>query len=163
MLNEVGGAGNFGTPKLTNRYKKDTPGQEPGKLRQIGYYEANVKAYEALPATGDSVNQFIGSPKTAGFAGDTTSEPNPYVPPSPVDKWMVKEDTIRRFREKYGKLAKQKIEETAKRLKNESLTDPYDGAMGATPNSWNVDEVRPPEPNFGIEKLSVYRKRKKTK
>ena len=161
--NPVGGAGNWGTQKLADRYKLDTPGQEPGMTRKMGYYKPAVKVYGNLPVKGDRLGKTFTSAKNPSFVGDTTSDESPFtVEPnqlwSPIDRWMVKEETRRRFKEKYGKLAEQKIRETAKKLKQESLIDPYDGSIGATPNSMNIDDVRP-DTNAEYEKTSLFKKK----
>ena len=49
MLNEVGGAGNYGTQKLTNRYEKDTPGQTPGKPKPMKVLTLKDKIKESKP------------------------------------------------------------------------------------------------------------------
>lgn len=168
--NPVGGAGNWGTPKLTDRYKLDTPGQEPGKTRSMGYYDsysekkkADVKVFGNLPIKGDRLGQTFTSAKNPSFVGHNAGDDNPSVPSepmqnwSPIDRWMVKEETRKRFKEKYGKLAEQKLRETANRIKSESLIDPYMGSMGSTPNASNIDDVRP-DINSEFEKMSIFRK-----
>jgi len=164
--NPVGGAGNWGTPKLTDRYKKDTPGQEPGKKRDMGYYEPKV--FGNLPLKGDRLGATFTSAKNPSFVGDITGDVNPFVTPepmqmwSPIDRWMMKEETRKKFKEKYGKLAEQKMKETAEKVRKESLVDPYMGSMGATPNTMNQDEVKP-DINAEFEKMSLFGKRKSKK
>jgi len=164
--NPVGGAGNWGTPKLTDRYKKDTPGQEPGKKRDMGYYEPKV--FGNLPLKGDRLGATFTSAKNPSFVGDITGDVNPFVTPepmqlwSPIDRWMMKEETRKKFKEKYGKLAEQKMKETAEKVRKESLVDPYMGSMGATPNTMNQDEVKP-DINSEFEKMSLFGKRKSKK
>jgi hypothetical protein len=170
MLNEVGGAGNWGTTKLTDRYKADTPGQEPGKMRTMGYYEppvvkekTKVKVFGNLPKFGDRIGPTFTSAKNPSFVGDITSDQNVFMPGepiskwSPVDRWMMKEETRRRFKAKYGKLAEEKMRETAEKVRKESLVDPYMGSMGATPNSMVQDVVKP-DINAEFEKLSIFKK-----
>jgi hypothetical protein len=164
--NPVGGAGNWGTSKLTDRYKSDTPGQEPAKTREMGYYKPKV--FGNLPLKADNPGETFTSAKNPSFVGDITGDVNPFVTPepmqlwSPIDRWMVKEETRKRFKEKYGKLAEQKMKETANKLKQESLVDPYMGSMGMTPNSMNQDEVKP-DINAEFEKISLFGKRKSKK
>ena len=164
--NPVGGAGNWGTTKLTDRYKADTPGQEPGKKRDMGYYEPKV--FGNLPLRGDRLGATFTSAKNPSFVGDITSDVNPFVTPepmqmwSPIDRWMMKEETRKKFKEKYGKLAEQKMKETAEKVRKESLVDPYMGSMGATPNTMNQDEVKP-DINAEFEKMSLFGKRKSKK
>jgi hypothetical protein len=168
MLNEVGGAGNWGTTQLTDRYKKDTPGQEPGFVRPMGYYETQkkktkVKVFGNLPKFGDRLGATYTSAKNPSFVGDITSDQNPFMPNppmanwSPIDRWMMKEETRKRFKEKYGKLAEQKMKEAADKVRKESLVDPYMGSMGATPNSMVQDTVKP-DINAEFEKLSIFKK-----
>jgi hypothetical protein len=164
--NPVGGAGNWGTTKLTDRYKADTPGQEPGKKRDMGYYEPKV--FGNLPLKGDRLGATFTSAKNPSFVGDITGDVNPFVTPepmqlwSPIDRWMMKEETRKKFKEKYGKLAEQKMKETAEKVRKESLVDPYMGSMGATPNTMNQDEVKP-DINAEFEKMSLFGKRKSKK
>jgi hypothetical protein len=161
--NPVGGAGNWGTPKLTDRYKSDTPGQEPGKTRSMGYYEPKV--FGNLPIKADRIGQTFTSAKNPSFVGDITSDDNPFITGepnqlwSPIDRWMMKEETRKRFKAKYGKLAEEKMKETAEKLRKESLVDPYMGSMGMTPNTMNQDEVKP-DINAEFEKTALFGKRK---
>ena len=169
MLNEVGGAGNWGTSQLTDRYKADTPGQEPGGFKQMKVLrlkgkmkkEDNVKVYGKLPDFGDRLGATAGSAKNPSFVGDITADSNPFMANEPIARWMVKEETKRRFKEKYGKLAEQKIRETAERLmKAESLTDPYTGGMSdVAVTGGPADNVRP-DINAEYEKTSLFKKRK---
>lgn len=173
MINEVGGAGNWGTTQLTDRYKLDTPGQEPGKTRKMGYFKPKNKV-KILGTTkgidGDRLESTYTSAKNPSFTGNVTGDVNNYMGPetwqkwSPIDRWSVNEETKRRFKEKYGKLAEQKIKESARKLKlrKESLVDPYIGAPGVTPNAGNVEDNRP-DVNSEFEKLSIYKYRKNKK
>lgn len=164
--NPVGGAGNWGTPKLTNRYKSDTPGQEPGKTRAMGYFQPKV--FGNAPIKADRVGTTFTSAKNPSFVGDITGDINPFITPepmqtwSPIDRWMVKEETRKRFKQKYGQLAEQKMKETAEKLRKESLVDPYMGSMGMTPNASNIDDVKP-DINAEFEKMSLFGKRKSKK
>lgn len=167
--NPVGGAGNWGTSKLTDRYKSDTPGQEPRKNRKMGYYKPNnVKVFGKLRIGADRLGATFTSAKNPSFVGDITGDVNPYMSPepnqnwSPIDRWMIKEETRKRFKEKYGKLAEQKLKETAEKLRQESLIDPYMGSMGATPNASNIEDVKP-DINAEFEKASIFGKRKSKK
>jgi hypothetical protein len=148
MLNEVGGAGNFGTQQLTDRYKYDTPGQEPGKFAtmkvlKLKNKDKNVKVYGKIPQVNDRLGQTYTSAKNPSFSGDTSGD-NSFMPPEPISvmRWSMSEETKRRFRERYGKLAEQKIKETADRLiRAESLEDPYSSLSGMTPNSSFKDDI----------------------
>lgn len=167
--NPTGGAGNWGTSKLTDRYKADTPGETPGVTRQMGYYDTakktKVKVFGNLPKFGDRIGATYTSAKNPSFAGDTTGDQNVFMPMEPmqkwtaIDRWSMNEETRKRFKEKYGKLAEQKIKETAEKLKKESLIDPFMGSMGSTPNTMAQDEVKP-DINAEFEKTALFGKRK---
>jgi hypothetical protein len=147
--NPVGGAGNWGTSKLADRYKRDTPGQEPGgnkDMKVIDFNKAPSNAKQvpmpSLPIGADRIGPEVGYPKEPTF-GDNQTLPFTSMY-DPIGRWMVKEETRRRFKEKYGKLAEQKIKETAMKLQQrESLDDPYSSFTGATPNSWEMEYTRP--------------------
>jgi hypothetical protein len=132
----------------------------------MGYYEPKV--FGNLPIKGDRLGQSFTSAKNPSFVGDITGDENPYITDepnqlwSPIDRWMVKEETRRRFKEKYGKLAEQKMKETANKLRKESLVDPYMGSLGMTPNASNIDDVRP-DINAEFEKMTLFGKRKSKK
>jgi len=169
MLNEVGGAGNWGTSQLTDKYKSDTPGQEPGGFKKMKVLrlkdkmkkEDNVKVYGKLPDFGDRLGATAGSAKNPSFVGDITGDSNPYMLNEPIARWMVKEETKRRFKAKYGKLAEQKIKETAERLmKAESLTDPYTGGMSDVAVTGSPPDNVRPDINAEYEKTSLFKKRK---
>ena len=177
MLNEVGGAGNWGTPKLTHRYQKDTPGQtigfRPMKVLRLKNKMKNEQKNQSkgpspsLQISADRIGQEVGFPKSPGFGtpfDDFSVGISPSVINDPIGRWMVKEETKRRFKEKYGQLAEQKIRETADRLKKaqyESLVDPYaGGGQGATPNSGNVEDIRP-DINAEDEKTSLFKRKRK--
>jgi hypothetical protein len=136
----------------------------------MGYYEppvvkekTKVKVFGNLPKFGDRIGPTFTSAKNPSFVGDITSDQNVFMPGepiskwSPVDRWMMKEETRRRFKAKYGKLAEEKMRETAEKVRKESLVDPYMGSMGATPNSMVQDVVKP-DINAEFEKLSIFKK-----
>lgn len=168
MLNEVGGAGNWGTSQLTNRYKADTPGQEPGpfkpmkvlKLKNTKEDTGRLKS-DIIPA--DRIGQELGMPKNPTMGSpfdDNASIGMNYTVNDPIGRWMVKEETKRRFKDKYGALAEQKLKETAAKLR-ESLTDPYSGDVSnVTKTSGPLDSMRP-DVNAEFEKTSLFGKRKK--
>lgn len=151
--NPVGGAGNWGTSKLTHRYQKDTPGQAIGfndmKVLRMENKNNNrkdkVKVFGKVPQFNDRVGPTYTSAKNPSFSGDTTADTNTFMPPEPISvmRWSMSEETKRRFKQRYGQLAEQKIKETAERLtRRESLDDPYSGGMiGATPNASFKDDV----------------------
>lgn len=161
--NPVGGAGNWGTQELTDRYANDTPGQSPGKPKPMKVLKLTNKRIDPIRA--DRIGQEAGFPKnpTMGAPFDDNASIGTgagYV--DPISRWMVKEETRKLFKLKYGQLAEQKIKETAEKLKRtqkESLIDPYIGATGVTPNAGNVENVRP-DPNAEDEKLSLFGNKK---
>jgi hypothetical protein len=172
MLNEVGGAGNYGTQQLTDRYKLDTPGQEPGKFATMKVLklknENNVKPSldprNQSPGSigGDRIGDEAGMPKGPGF-GDNQSLDFTGVNGAnnkQIDRWMVKEETRRRFKAKYGALADKKLKEVADRLKKESLDDPYSGTMASASATLGNDDVRTDQAAADREKTSLFKKPK---
>ena len=174
MLNEVGGAGNWGTQQLTDRYKQDTPGQMPGKFATMEVLKLNNKVRKEEkpspldprnmnpgPIGGDRVGDEAGMPKGPGF-GDNQSLDFTGVNGAnrQIDRWMVKEETRRRFKAKYGALAEQKLRETAERLKKESLDDPFSGTMASASATLGNDDVRTNQAQADQEKTSLFRKQK---
>jgi hypothetical protein len=182
MLNEVGGAGNWGTTQLTDRYKKDTPGEEPGGIKVMKVLDTSKRNKEGVPSDAkalpmprlpigaDRIGPEAGFPKEPSF-GDNQTMPFSTMY-DPIGRWMVKEETRRRFKEKYGQLAEQKLKETAIRVaQRESLDDPYSSFTGATPGAWGAEDQRPIGANQAdAEKQSLFgihirrlRKNKKAK
>ena len=166
MLNEVGGAGNYGTPELTHRYQKDTPGQPLGfrEMRVLSNTKKEDSAPQnakqirmpSIPIGADRIGSEVGMPKDASFGDNQTISVTPTN--DVIARWMVREETRKLFKEKYGKLAEQKIKETARKLlSKESLDDPYSAFTGATPNAWNQDINIPTGGNqVDSEKQSIY-------
>lgn len=171
MLNEVGGAGSEGTGKLTGQYQKDTPGQHIGfhdmkVLDMVKFNKEKKKTKEKLgqiPIGKDRIGDEYGEPKSAGF-GDNQTIPYNMVN-DPIGRWMVKEETVRRFKERYGELSDKKLKEAAERLyRSESIDDPFNYNMGATPNAANQEYNRPDNPvQVDREKESLFRQRLRTK
>ena len=175
MLNEVGGAGNWGTPKLTHRYQQDTPGQTIGfrpmkvlsfkqKMKNEQSNEKVATSKPRLSITGDRIGAESGFPKGptmgAPFDDNASIGTSPVSSFSdPITRWMVKEETIKKFRAKYGALAEQKIRETATKLmKAESLIDPYSGDVSnVTTTSGPINDQRP-DINAEYEKTSLFGK-----
>lgn len=154
LLNEVGGAGNEGTTQLVQRYKRDTPGQII-RFREMKDKKKVKEEGIRAPIGGDRIGSEIGQPKSPSFGDNVTLPFNPT--PDPIARWMVKEETKRRFKEKYGELAEKKIRETASRLMKESLDDPYSASLGATPNSWNQETNDPKGgPQIDSEKQGLF-------
>ena len=135
MLSEH--AGFWGTQELTDNYKRMTPGQEPGKFAKMKVLDlknsrndAKVINKPSLPLGADRIGQEIGYAKEPTFGDNQTLPFSPMT--DPVGRWMVKEETRRRFKQKYGELAEQKIREAAMKISKtrlESLVDPYTGGM----------------------------------
>jgi predicted RNA binding protein YcfA (HicA-like mRNA interferase family) len=170
MLNEVGGAGNWGTQQLTDRYKADTPGQEPGKFAKMKVLVKKMKSedtakklYPSLPIGGDRIGDETGLPKSPGF-GDNQSIDIVGLDRQ-IDRWMVKEETRKRFKAKYGALSDQKIQETAARLaKMESLDDPFTGTTGGISSTGGPPEdVRYGSIDAEREKVALLGKKKPKK
>ena len=166
--NPVGGAGNWGTSKLTDRYKSDTPGEFPGKTLQMGFFQHSkkkpkTKVFGNLPKFGDRLGQTYTSAKNPSFQCDLSSD-NTFMPNEPMaqwtalDRWSMKEETRIRFKEKYGKLAEQKMKETIAKLRSEGLWDASasSGFTGATPNAGNAgDDGTRPDINAEFEKMAI--------
>lgn len=163
--NPTGGAGNWGTSKLADRYKSDTPGQIPGKNLEMGYYQPKekVKVFGNLPKKADRLGQTYTSAKNPSFVGDITSDQNafsigePLSNWSPIDRWAMREETRTRFKAKYGHLAEQKIKETADKLRREANYDisSSSGFIGATPNAGNASDDGRPDINAEFEKMAI--------
>jgi hypothetical protein len=161
--NPTGGAGNWGTSKLADRYKSDTPGQVPGKNLEMGYYQPKVKVFGNLPKQADRLGPTATSAKNPSFVGDITSDQNafsigePLSNWSPIDRWAMREETRNRFKAKYGHLAEQKIKETADKLRREANYDisSSSGFIGATPNAGNASDDGRPDINAEFEKMAI--------
>ena len=101
---EEHGAGDWGTPKLTNRYKKDTPGQK--KKKKLAQ-EDNVIPRGGLPF-GDGIGPTTTQYRPMTSIGYTLSES--------IENWMNSAKTQHKFIEKYGDLAEEKLIEAAIKL-----------------------------------------------
>ena len=169
--NPTGGAGNWGTSKLADRYKSDTPGQIPGKNLEMGYYQPKEKitVFGNLPKKADRLGPTATSAKNPSFVGDITSDQNafsigePLSNWSPIDRWAMREETRNRFKAKYGHLAEQKIKETADKLRREANYDisSSSGFIGATPNAGNASDDGRPDINAEFEKMAIMKPRRK--
>jgi predicted RNA binding protein YcfA (HicA-like mRNA interferase family) len=167
---ETGGAGNWGTSKLADKYKSDTPGQIPGKNLEMGYFQyaktkaPQVKVFGNLPKQADRVGQTYTSAKNPSFVGDITSDQNafsigdPLTNWSAIDRWSMREETRNKFKARYGKLAEQKIKETAAKLRRESI---FDAPIGVTPNAGNASDDGRPDINAEFEKMAIMKPRRK--
>ena len=87
-----------------------------------------------------------------------------------IDRWMVKEETRKMFKAKYGALAEKKLRETAAKLAKEGMEDPSGGysamvsSTGGPPEQ--VDNYTKVIYDKEAEKKSIFgkvRKYKKTK
>ena len=166
--NPTGGAGNWGTSKLADKYKEDTPGQIPGKNIEMGYFQyaktkaPQVKVFGNLPKQADRLGPTATSAKNPSFVGDISGDQNTFTPSEPMaqwtalDRWAMREETRNRFKAKYGYLAEQKMKETIDRLKTEGMYEPYgsSGFTGVTPNSGNAESERP-DINAEFEKMAI--------
>lgn len=160
MLNEVGGAGNWGTPELTKRYQRETPGQWPVRKKKVITMKKKLNTED-----GDRIGQVIGSEKNSYMSGlgdvGVSLSSSPFLPSEPIGRWMVKEETKRRFKEKYGHLAEKKIMETAQKLmRHESLDDPYTGTTGGISSTGGPPEDVRPDIKSEYEKLSFHKYQK---
>jgi hypothetical protein len=139
----------------------------------MGYFQhkekkTKVKVFGNLPKFGDRLGPTYTSAKNPSFVGDITSDQNVFMPGEPVskwsaiDRWMMKEETRKRFKAKYGKLAEKKIRETAAKLRNEGLYDAASssGFTGATPNAGNGEDNRP-DVNAEFEKMAIMKPKRK--
>jgi Cytidylyltransferase-like len=165
----VGGAGNWGTQKLTDRYAKDTPGQEPGSPKPMRVIELKqkvdtTKGLSGAPIGGDRIGDEAGLPKGPGF-GDNQSIDltglDRQIDRQRVDRWMQSEETKKRFKARYGALSEQKMKETAAKLSRmESLDDPFSGTMSMVPATTGNDDVRQNMAAAETEKTSLFKKKK---
>lgn len=176
--NPVGGAGNWGTSKLTDRYKADTPGQEPGAFQpmrvldlkqKVKTEERPVRGMSSAPIGGDRIGDETGLPKGPGF-GDNQSIDltglDRQIDRQKLDRWMQSEETKRRFRARYGSLSEQKMKETANKLSRmESLDDPFSGSMASVSATTGNDDVRQNMTSAEMEKTALFKKKnfKRTK
>lgn len=105
---EEHGAGDWGTTELTNRYKKDTPGQIPYKTKKkIIAKEDNLLPVGGLPV-GDGVGPTITQYRPMTAVGYALAES--------IVSWMNNPKTQQKFADKYGNLAEQKLMEAAIKL-----------------------------------------------
>jgi hypothetical protein len=111
--------------------------------------------------TGDSINDTLGK---------QTDYMNMNMPASdPVGVWSVKEETKRRFKERYGQLGEAKLRDTVAKIQRtykESLTDPFTGSSAMVSSTTGNDDLSSsPLGNVDMakekEKLSIYGKKKK--
>jgi hypothetical protein len=173
--NPVGGAGNWGTDKLRDRYANDTPGQKPGTHQTMRVIDFNNNQNDPTnpnpgPIGGDRIGDEIGMPKGPGFGDNQSLDFTGVNGIRQIDRWMVKEETRRMFKAKYGALAEKKLKETAAKLTREGMEDPHGGfsamvsSTGGPPEQ--VDNFTRVIYDKELEKKSIFgkvRKFKKTK
>jgi hypothetical protein len=136
----------------------------------MGYFKyaptkpPKVKVFGNLPKQADRVGPTYTSAKNPSFVGDISGDQNSFTPGeplsnwSPIDRWSMREETRTKFKARYGKLAEQKIKETAEKLRNEGLWDASgsSGFTGATPNAGNAgDDGTRPDINAEFEKMAI--------
>ena len=154
FMTEEGGAGDWGTDKLRDNYANDTPGQIPGKPMIMQPLDTRPKDAKLLPRPtlpigADRIGPEAGFPKSPSFGDNSTIDVTGVANfADPIARWMVKEETRRRFKEKYGALAEQKIRETAKKLAREAYGDAFYG-MTSMVSSKNPAED-PTDPSMTI-------------
>ena len=154
FMTEEGGAGDWGTDKLRDKYASDTPGQVPGKPMIMQPLDTRPKDAKLLPRPtlpigADRIGAEAGFPKSPSFGDNSTIDVTGVANfTDPIARWMVKEETRRRFKEKYGALAEQKIRETAKKLAREAYGDAFYG-MTSMVSSKNPAED-PTDPSMTI-------------
>lgn len=173
--NPVGGAGNWGTDKLRDRYANDTPGQVAGPHQSMRVIDFNKEKPPGIdprnpnpgPIGGDRIGDEIGMPKGPGFGDNQILDNTGINANRQIDRWMVKEETRKMFKAKYGALADKKLKETAARLAREGMEDPAGGYTAMVSSTGG-----PPEEvdNFSrviygkeLEKKSLFGKHKKYK
>jgi hypothetical protein len=104
--------------------------------------EDKGRSLSSAPIPGDRIGDEAGMPKGPGFGDNQVLDFTGVNGSKQIDRWMVKEETRRMFKAKYGALADKKIKETADRLKRESFEDMgTSGLLGMTPNSANRDDI----------------------
>jgi hypothetical protein len=110
---------------------------------------------------GDKINDTLGK---------QTDYMNMNMPASdPIGVWSVKEETKRRFKERYGQLGEAKLRDTVAKIQRtykESLTDPFTGSSASvSATTGNDDLSSSPLGNVDMakekEKLSIYGKKKR--
>lgn len=159
FMTEEHGAGDWGTDKLRDKYALDTPGQSPGKPRtwqplDTMPRDAKAAPKPSLPIGADRIGPEVGFPKSPSFGDNSTIDitgVSNFM--DPIARWMVKEETRKRFLAKYGSLAEQKLRETAKKLaeaqqQREAYGDAFYG-MTAMVSSKNPAED-PTDPSMTI-------------
>jgi hypothetical protein len=122
------------------------------------------------PIGGDRIGDEIGMPKGPGFGDNQSLDFTGVNGIRQIDRWMVKEETRRMFKAKYGALAEKKLKETAAKLTREGMEDPHGGfsamvsSTGGPPEQ--VDNFTRVIYDKELEKKSIFgkvRKFKKTK
>lgn len=108
---------------------------------------------------------------TGDRVGDTLGKQTDYMnmgnpPTDPIGVWSVKEETKKRFKERYGQLGEAKLRDTVSKLRKtykESMTDPFTGSMATVSSTTGNDTLgtNGVDINAEREKLSLFGKKKK--
>ena len=107
QLNETGGAGDWGTTKLDNNYRRNTPGQ-----KQRAYIKRKVKVKE-------DIGNIIGNDGIGPYARVSPWGLGGMPVYEDVIAWSKNPSTIERFQKKYGNdLWEEKLQEVSGKLMN---------------------------------------------
>lgn len=102
-IKEEHGAGEWGTPELTDNYKDVTPGEKRKLTRKVVYSDRDN--------SGGLGPEFNGARNTYGYGSAYSFSLN-----EDINAWANSDKTQERFIRKYGKLAEQKLIETVDNL-----------------------------------------------
>jgi hypothetical protein len=132
-------------------------------VKKMKTEDSTKRIYPSLPIGADRIGDETGLPKGPGFGDNQTIDLTGLD--RQIDRWMVKEETRKRFKAKYGALSDQKIQETAVRLaKMESLDDPFSGTTGGVSSTGGPPEdVRYGSIDAEREKVALLGKKKPKK
>lgn len=109
-FSEEHGAGDWGTKKLTDRYKKDTPGQYVKKVVRKKVEEDNNLPVGGLPA--NSLGPTYTLARSPAMVGSGI-----YGIAESIEAWANREDTVEKYTNKYGDMAQQKLAEAVEKFK----------------------------------------------
>ena len=108
-------------------------------MKVLNLTNKTIKQPSGAPIGADRIGDEAGLPKSPGFGDNQTMDINGLE--RQIDRWMMKEETRKRFKAKYGALADQRLKETAAKLKRESLDDPFSGTAATVSATTGVDPV----------------------
>ena len=100
FMTEEGGAGDWGTDKLRDKYALDTPGQRPGKPMTMQVLDVKNKTIPkpSLPLGADRIGPEAGFPKSPSFGDNSTIDVTGVSTfMDPIARWMVKEETRKKI------------------------------------------------------------------